>query len=339
MKKILIAAIFLFVAQLLVNAQNKDTRFGFKSFDINDKKYGKISYHISAAGISEKKPVLIYLDGSGPMPLFQYTSRGIASTVPFNTNELSKKYHLVLISKPGVPFIDSVSTDPVTGAPLYNAPAAYNEQLSLEWRVNTAALIIKELQKKIPVDKSRIAVLGISEGFQVGAKLLTVNKSVTHAMLLVGNGLNQLFDFIIFNRMQAAAGKITKEQAQQNIDSLYEQYKTMYADANATQKKWYGHTYKRWVSFSQNIPLDNLLQTNIPVLVVAASDDENTTVLSTDYIRLESIKKGKTNIDFKIYPFTHSFIERVTGEDGKTTHMKNHMSSVMKDTLDWLEKM
>jgi hypothetical protein len=339
MKKFITAVIFLFAAQLLVNAQNKDSRFGFKSFEINDKKYGKILYHVSAAGLHEKKPVLLYLDGSGPMPLFQYTPRGIGSTVPLNTNELSKKYHLVLISKPGVPFIDSVSTDPATGMPQYDAPAAYDEQLSLEWRVNTADLVLKEIQKKLPVEKKKIAVLGISEGFQVGSKLLTVNRSVTHAVLLVGNGLNQLFDFIIFNRIQASAGSISKQQAQQNIDSLYQQYKTMYADANATDKKWYGHTYKRWVDFSKNIPLDNLLQTNIPVLVVAASDDENTTVLSTDYIRLESIKKGKTNIDFKVYPYTHSFNERVTGEDGKTTHMKNHLSSVMKDTLDWLEKL
>jgi len=29
----------------------------------------------------------------------------------------------------------------------------------------------------------------------------------------------------------------------------------------------------------------------------------------------------------------------VTAEDGKATHMENHMSSVMKDTPDWLEKL
>lgn len=340
MKKYSIATgILLFFIKMMVTAQSNDTRFGFRSFELNDKELGKIAYHVSAESIDQEKPVIIYLDGSGPFPLFQYTTRGVASTVPFNSKEISKKYHLILISKPGIPLVDSVSNDAATGTPVYDAPEHYTKNLSLQWRVNAADLVIKEILKKLPVDKKKIAVLGISEGFQVGAKLLSVNKSITHAMLLVGNGLNQLFDFIILNRMQATAGKISREQAQQNIDSLYQQYKEIYGNASATDKKWYGHSYKRWNSFSNNIPLDNIMQTDIPVLVVAASGDENTTVLSADYIYLESLRKNKKHIFYKVYPYDHSFSERVTDENGKTTHMKNHMSSVMKDTLDWLEKL
>ena len=340
MKRFLITVVCVLLACTLVPAQdNNNINFGYKSFAINNKKLGKILYHISAEGIDQKKPVILYLDGSGPYPLFQHMTRGTGTTVPLSVKELSKKYHLVLISKPGVPLADSVTMDAATGIPLYRAPEEYTKRLSLEWRVEAANLVLKEIREKFAVDTSRIALLGISEGFQVGAKLLSVNKSVTHAMLLAGNGLNQLFDFIILNRMQAAAGKISREQAQQNIDSLYSDYKKIYAEPTATDKTWYGHSYKRWADFSNTIPLDNLMQTNIPVLVVAASEDENTTVLSADYIQLESIRKGKKNIDFKVYPYTHSFSEKVTDANGQTTHMKNHLSEVMKDTLDWLEKM
>lgn len=314
---------------------NVAEKIGWKSFSINTKDMGVINYYITNNKIDTKKPILLYLDGSGPYPLYQYSTRGIGSTVPIDYKNLSEKYHVVLISKPGIPFIDSVYRDLKTGSLIYKTPDEYKKRLSLEWRVNAANMVLKELLAKPTTDKNKVAVMGISEGFQVGSKLLTINKSITHAALIIGNGLNQLFDFIIQNRTDAQIGKISSEQAQKNIDSLNTIFKDIYAHPTSTDKEWYGHTYLRWASFSHNIPLENLLSTTIPVYIIAASNDQNTTAISTDYISLESIRKGKKNITYKVYPYDHSLNEFTKDENGNVISVKNHTQEVISDVINW----
>lgn len=338
MIRIIILALLGFLLHSKVDGQVTDTRFGFKSFIIASKQYGTVEYHVSVDSMDIRKPVLIYLDGSGAYPLFQYMKQGVGSTVPLKINELSKKYHIVLISKPGVPMADTVVNDDVSGMPVYKVPETYTQKLSLEWRVNAASTVIEEVKRNFLVDTSRIVLLGISEGFQVGAKVLAINKSITHAILIVGNGLNQLFDFIIQNRLHALQGRISSQEAQQNIDSLYKQYQAIYLENTATDKQWYGHSYLRWASFGNNIPLDNLIHTQIPVLMVAASEDENTSVLSTDYTYLEAIRKGKKNIDYKVYPYNHMMQEIIRDSNGKALSVNSHLSEVLGNCFKWLDQ-
>lgn len=309
-------------------------RLGFRADTIRDEKWGVIHYYVSADSIGAAKPVLLYLDGSGPYPLFQYTERGIGSSVVFDFMALSADYHIVLISKPGVPFIDSVKMD--SGRPYYAPPPAYRQRLSLDWRVQSARLVLDRVVRDYVVDTSKIAVLGISEGFQVGAKLASSEDRITHAILMAGNGLNQFFDFILHNRTDAQCEVISVEEAQMNIDSLLESFSAIYADPLATDKEWYGHTYLRWSSFTQNNPTENILSLDIPVYIAAASRDRNTSVLGTDYLYLESLKSGKKNLIYKVYPYDHSFNEWTRDAEGRVTGVKGHMQEVIKEAMDWL---
>ncbi len=309
-------------------------RLGFRADTIRDEKWGDIHYYISADSNGAAKPVLLYLDGSGPYPLFQYTERGIGSSVVLDFMALSADYHIVLISKPGVPFIDSVKMD--NGRPYYEPPAAYKAKLSLDWRVQSAVLVLDRVIREHAVDTSKIAVLGISEGFQVGAKLASLHAGITHALLMAGNGLNQFFDFILHHRTDALCDALPVEEAQENIDSLMEVISLIYADPLATDKEWYGHTYLRWSSFTSNNPTENILSLDIPVYIAAASQDRNTSVLGTDYLYLESLRTGKTNIVYKVYPYDHSFNEWLKDEQGQVTGVKGHMQEVIREALDWL---
>lgn len=309
---------------------------GWKAYTVHSESLGPVHYVVSAVQIDRKKPLLLYLDGSGALPMFQYTQRGIGSSVPLDYRSLSEQYHVVVISKPGVPFIDSIYYDTATGYPQYPTPAEYKKRLSLDWRVEAANLVLRNVPEILSVDTDKVAILGISEGFQVGAKLISTNRSVTHAILVVGNGLNQLFDFIIQYRTDAQAGKITQEEAQYGIDSLLKVYRDIYADPASTDKEWYGHTYLRWASFAGSIPMEHILSADIPVYLVAAANDRNTTVLSTDYIALESLRLGKNHIEYKVYPYDHSLSEYITDEQGNITGARSHMREVLGEALEWL---
>ncbi|HSF89349.1 MAG TPA: hypothetical protein VLA46_08025 [Saprospiraceae bacterium] len=328
-----------FVYYASISAQQyTPEQLGWKQFSINHQETGAINYYVTLNTIRQEKPILLYLDGSGSYPLYQYTERGIGSSVPLDYQKLSEDFHIIIISKPGVPFIDTVATDSLTGYPLYETPAEYIRRLSLDWRVTAAEMVLKDAIKNLPEDKSKIAVLGISEGFQVGAKLIAGNKKITHAVLMVGNGLSQFYDFIIQNRLDAQTGALDAAQAQENIDSLNATFRDIYANSKSTERNWYGHTYLRWSSFSQSNPTDNILSTNIPVYIVACANDRNTSVLGTDYLYLESIRRGKTNITYNVYPYDHMFNEVIRDDQGQVISVNHRMKEVMDSALLWIKE-
>ncbi len=312
-------------------------RMGFTAHTIQDEHLGDIHYYITSKNNNQKKPVLLYLDGSGPYPLFQKTSNGIGTSVLLDCRALAEDYHVVLLSKPGVPFYDEVIMDPSTGYPKYKAPKEYKQRLSLDWRVTAAKLVLQQIIKQSNVDTAKVAVLGISDGFQVGAKLASEEKNVTHLIIGVGSGLNQFYDFITHNRIDEHSGVISSEQAQKNIDSILAVAKTIYSSPKAIDKEWYGHTYLRWSSFSHDNPTENILALDIPIYIVAASMDRNSSILGTDYLYLESIRKGKTNIIYKVYPYDHSLNEYTKDKNGNIQNVKSHAIDIYNEALEWLK--
>lgn len=309
-------------------------QLGFESHTLETERYGTIDYYVTQAGQDTIKPLLVYLDGSGPMPLFQQTPRGLGSGVAIDWQTLKDEFRIVLISKPGIPFVDEVEMHPQTG-PTYEAPAEYHERLSLDWRVHSADSVIQRLLSGHP--NREVVVFGFSEGAQVAAHLASRNEAIDYLLLFGGNGLNQLFDFIIHARLKAERGQITHQQAQAEIDSLYRTFEAIYAHPKSTTQFWRGHTYKRWASFSSNPPIEALIQVDIPVYVAHGSRDQNP-ILSADYAKLEFLKRGKRNITYRAYPgYDHQFNEHIV-DDGPLKQATPKIEEVLADAFVWLNQ-
>ena len=309
---------------------------GFEEHKLIDEKIGEVNYYLSTDTTSTKKPLLVYLDGSGAYPLFQKINAGIGSTVVIDFQNLRNKYKILLISKPGVPFVDSVQSDE-NGFPIYKEPIEYRKNLSLDWRVNSVNLIINKLIEEYSIDTSEIVILGFSEGAQVGPRLAKENKHITHLLLFGGNGLNQLFDPIINARMKATRGQISETDSQKEIDSLFTEYKNIYRDKKSTDKEWWGHSYKRWASFTETDPYKYLLELEIPIYIANGSLDENS-VLSADYIQLEFIKNGKENLTYITYPNCDHQFNEIIIENGQFIEAKPKLDIVMTSAFNWLQK-
>lgn len=309
---------------------------GFNPYQVNHQTLGEVNFYITSNGLEKSKPVLLYLDGSGAFPLFQMMEQGIGSSVIINFSELSEQYHVVIISKPDVPFIDSLRIDSKTGYPLYDSPEGYTQNLSLDWRVSAAQTALDFIFDNTPIDTTKVVAMGVSEGFQVGAKLASVDSRISHLILMVGNGLNQYFDFIIQNRMDAYAGAITEAESQKNIDSLFKISRSIALEPKNTDKEWYGHSYLRWSSFTKESPAQSILSLDIPIYLIGCSKDRNSSVLGTDYLYLESLNKGKTNITYRVYPYDHSFNEQILDEEGRVVSFQNHGTEVLGEAFEWL---
>jgi pimeloyl-ACP methyl ester carboxylesterase len=254
--------------------------------------------------------------------------------VVLNFQALSKEYKIVLISKPSVPFIDSVFTSS-NGMPIYPESDEYRKRLSLGWRVESANAIINELVKAQP--QANVTVLGFSEGAQVGPYVAEANEHVDQLILFAGNGLNQFFDPIISARLKANTGQLNEKDAQEEIDSLFAQYKKIYAQPTSTKQQWWGHTYQRWASFTVKDPLDALQNLNIPIYIANGSLDENS-VLSADYIYLDFLRLGKTNLTYKTYPnYDHQFNELLI-ENGQIVNVTPRLDDAVQVALKWLSE-
>ncbi len=330
--------IFVFLTSIgILNAQDLSPELlGFQSYELKDSHLGDVNYYVSKIDRDHPKPLLVYLDGSGHYPLYQKMNGGYGSTVVFDLEKLTKEYTVLLISKPGVPFIDNMEMDS-TGYPIYKEPKEYTERLSMDWRVASASKIINLLIKEQMVNAQKVVVLGFSEGAQVGPFVAENNKHVTHLMLFGGNGLNQFIDPIIATRMKATTGQITEEEAQNQIDSLFIQYKKIYENPESTDRFWWGHTYQRWASFTQDDPYHCLANLDIPIYFANGSLDENS-VISADYIQLEFIKRQKSNLTYKTYPnYDHQFNE-IKFEGGVFVDAISRIDAVMQDAFNWLSK-
>ncbi len=324
------------LASSIVFAQTSE-QFGLKSFCIETNELGKVKFYVTKHKIGTYKPLLLILEGSGHYPIYSIlkkdgTKSEIIKNNPFNYRKLAKDYHVVLISKPGVPFIDSLHVNSrKTFNEKYKAPKAYLERLSLEWRVNSASIVIDKLSTELPIKEKEVIVIGYSEGGRTLPKLAATNKKITKVVSIVGGGLNQFYNFIINERLKAEKGVITSEKAQENIDNLYKTFKDIHQNPESTDKLWKGHTYKRWHSYTKDAPMDHLKKLDIPILLVAAGKDTNSSILGADYVKLDFLKAQKNNLTYKVYPnCNHFFYNKKSNE--------NMLKTVIDSTLTWIKK-
>nr|WP_315028361.1 acyl-CoA thioester hydrolase/BAAT C-terminal domain-containing protein [uncultured Chryseobacterium sp.] len=307
----------------------------FKHYTIHDSKLKSFQVHLLTSDSTATKPLLVYLDGSGNFPIYYKTKSGKYSTsIPMDLKKYSKNYHIVLISKPGTPFKDSLQIS-ASGKRFYPTNENYTTLYSLDWRAETASKAINFFMKKIPVNKKKIVVIGYSEGSQVAPKVAVVNKKVTHVVCIVGNALNHFYDFLINTRLDVIKDKISAQEGQKIIDSLYTDYEKIYRDPLSTKKTWYGETYLKWSSFTGTIPLENMLKLKIPILYIAAGKDNNQTIIDMDYAKLEFIRQGKKNLTYKVYPNSNHYFQEEEIKEGKSMNI-DRIDEVHQFAVDWL---
>jgi dienelactone hydrolase len=228
------------------------------------------------------------------------------TTSTFDTDLLRDKaqeYHVAMIDKPGLSFCDTIRTnerDPYKILENYSPPDYYIQNLSLDWRVQSARAVISFLIKNGYFNSTKIVVWGFSEGGQVVPKLAAEDKRITHVVSVVGSGLNQFYDNIISARIKVAKGEYTHQEAQSEVDGYLSTFKEIYKNPAATDRTFSGHTYKRWASFCAEDPFVLLTKLSIPIYMLAGSADNNSPIYGLDYVPLEFARLGKENLTYDV---------------------------------------
>lgn len=282
-------------------------RMGFKSYSVGEDD-SQTNYFVSTAGkpldTSQRLPILVYVQGSGSTPIYYGTKERLGSSLMFDSNDFPD-FHFIVISKPGIPFYAEEKE--------YDSDE-YNRRTSLQDRVRSIADVISQVETKPWVDTTQIMLLGHSEGADVAPWAAAEIDAVTHLVVLCPGVVSQMMDFIIQERKKAARGEQTSEAADKEIATLKEQYREIFANPEATDLRWYGHTYKRWSTFFAP-SLEAFVQLEIPIYAIVGRDDQNTPCESGEALELEFIRRHKTNLLFEVWPIDHYFVEGSTSEN------------------------
>ena len=337
----LLVPFFLVQSLLAQGVAPKD--WGLKGFHIKDAQLGDINYYVTEKGMDQEKPLIFLISGCRGLPTMLVVQCGeksvqLGTVPPDQINYFSEQYHVAFVGKAGTPFCDTFKVDeinPLKNLEDYQPSQEYIQKCGMEWEVKASSIVIDSLYSKLPISENKVIAVGFSEGGHLAVKLAAENKKITHLVSVISNGLNQFYSSIINRRMDAAAGKITHREAQEAVDKLFAIYKEIYSDPHNTEKWYYGHPYKRWGSFCTDIPLEHLVKLEIPILLLDGSADRNNPILQSDYVMLEFLRLGKTNLTYHVFPGCDHWFHEVVVEDGKEKHV-SHRDEAFQMIFDWL---
>jgi hypothetical protein len=275
----------------------------------------------------KRKPVFLFVQGSTPQPVIMYDERGAFPMLPFEMDTLLTRYHFVEISKPGIPVLAHTKAltpgyaylNPTTG----QVPLAYCQRNYLEYYVARDATVLRYLTRQSWVQADNITAMGHSEGSNVVARLARKPGPLRRVVYLSGSPLGRMLTVISGNRQEADSA---------GAENNFTYWKQVVASPKENNCLGDTHLLVSSLSSTQT-PLDDFLHSKIPVFVGYGTRDRS--ALLEDYMRLEMIRAGKTNLTFHAYPeLEHNFMGLTNGvADPK----KWNWDRVAHDFFTWMQ--
>lgn len=307
-----------------------------KLFKLTDSVLKEIQFCVFKKDIGKRKPLLLFLGGSGLEPTFKFNKadKQVYYTGFTRFTKYQDRYHIAFISKAGIPLYDTVNNSNET----YKASKFAEENNTLDWRSESASKAIDYLVKELQVDTSNIIVVGHSQGGQVVPKIAVLNRKVSRIVMMSSNSLDHIYDRILLARQQALNNQMSFEEAQYLVDSLLKVQKEIYKSPADTKQTFWDEPYNKWYSYSKETPLENMLKLDIPILLVAGGRDvEGSYIANTDYAALEFIRKGKQNLTYKVYPNYDHIYNETTRRFGEEVGLGFKANIVIDEIFKWLD--
>lgn len=315
--------------------QLKGTISAYSHFQVTLKE-DTVEFVVADTSLTEAKPVLLFCQGSQPVPLFiDFGEQGIVP-IPLNNFDLDRMkahYHVVVISMPKTPVIVSQEhlnhsynyvTDPSSE---YSYDPEYVAADYLENYVDRANRVIEFLREQKWVDGSELVVAGHSQGSRVAVALADANRNVTRLGLFGYNPMRRVDQMIWAYRKQAQNGEITWEKADSLQHAEYAFYETVLNDDSVAENP----ALRSWRSFCTS-SISELVNLKIPVYIAFGSQDN--VAEYCDLLPLYFAEKNKRNYVLRRYPnLEHNFFP--LDENFRPDHANGKWPEVMNAFIEW----
>jgi pimeloyl-ACP methyl ester carboxylesterase len=303
---------------------------GIRCFEIQRSDGPAMTVYLGAfkSDPTERKPLILLLDGSGAQSLFAAIGDKVGTTglLGLFGPEASLHYHVFAIEKRGVKFLENTHPGSAEGA-----SQEYNEHATLEDRVAEARSLVDAVLKQEIVDPSRVVVIGHSEGADVAAALSAAEPRVTHCVCLSGAGATQIFDLMVLQRKARRRQGQSPEAAEKAVRQVEDEFRKILADPRSTDKMFAGHAYRRWASFVAVPPVEYLRKSRCKLFLAHGTEDESVPIESFDFAVSELIRCDRKDVTIRRYASRdHGFA--LPGADPS----KPAMRGVYPDIAAWL---
>ena len=237
-----------------------------------------------------RKPLFIFCQGSLSRPLQIISDDGKFPLLPFDIQVILKDYHLVLISKPGIPIEENVKnlnedySFPKGKLP----PKEYILNNNLDYYYQRNNFILNKLLEENWVDRKKIVIAGHSEGSYVALQMAVHNSKITNLIYSGGNPLGRMMSIINQDRQ-------AKDEQEEYVPKTLKFWKEIVANKSKKELDFENTSFYMY-GLSQNFT-NHLLKLKIPILVTYGTKDQNG--IFNDYLNMLAIDKEKTNFTFK----------------------------------------
>ncbi|GAA4275548.1 alpha/beta hydrolase family protein [Aquimarina mytili] len=314
--------------------------YGYKHF-ITVQKKDTINFIVRSRskGRLQKKPVFIFIQDTLPSPLITHDGKSHFPPYPFSSKILEEEYHILTISKPGLPVISLFEDlgkqyryiDKLTGQP----PKEYLQNNNLEYYVKNHTAVLKFLRKQDWVDDSKIIVAGHGQqGSSIAIKLAATHSDISH---VIYSGGIPYYSKILSEIREKRRYLGLRELKPLIKDTIQETDVVQFEDwAKAMDLKTLsqGNQQKGLLSFSENLNTC-FKKLDIPILVSYGARD----IVSpyNDLLRIEMIKYNKDNVEFRAYDGLGA--NYFPFEKGEFYPMLEYWDLVAEDWKKWLSKL
>jgi pimeloyl-ACP methyl ester carboxylesterase len=272
-----------------------------------------IIYYIQKPENIKKFPILLILQGSNCGSIYS----SIAATQP-------------LLEKAGVGRVDVEKYGLTKATPPTVCPPAYLQHNSIDQRVQDYLRVLQILRQTEPDWNRQLIIAGGSEGAVVAGIISSLIPETTKLVLMAsGGGMSMREDMLTLQEAELRRGGASEPEVVQSLketQSIMEEIKK-----NPTYlKTWAGitNTYLWWNSILDLIPLNYLVDINVPIFMVHGNADTAASVEGSRRV-VEKFKTiGKTNLTYKEYPgLDHHW---------KDANGVSHSPEVLGDIFNWI---
>ncbi|MCO4781950.1 MAG: prolyl oligopeptidase family serine peptidase [Candidatus Cloacimonetes bacterium] len=263
----------------------------FKRFQVIDSLRRKITYYVSAPTKSTL-PLVALVTGSGCVSHFRKKANGSIGGGYQNVLKgvVSGRAHVMVVEKPYVEFLD-FNTSPGSAK---NCSINFNESHTLENWSQALKASIEDAMALPFVNKSRVLLIGHSEGAISVSMVASMLPEITHVATLSGSGPSQLFDFVAM------------ASSPEEVQHIYKTYEAIQEDPLSSIKFWRGHPFIRWSSFFSFSTIELLEKTRAKLYMVHGENDQAVPVSSFDALVVDLKRKKRPFSFLRIPEANHS---------------------------------
>lgn len=334
MKKTIIIYLILIVP-IFLNAQIKEGEIlkkALEKFDFIEEQIVEgadtITYYLKNYDKEKPTKLIVYVQGTDANPLFSY-------------KQVKDKFTFYRWFVDDYKNIDSTSTFAIIPKPgmegVYHEdniviPQKYYQCNYKAYRVNQIHKSIEHIVANHMEQPEKVIVYGHSEGATIASALALKNDKITHLGFWSGNVLNNFYEFSLFNRIESLKGNLSDSTAHKNIMGIINWYKGVIENPSSTELDHYGFTNKRWATYEKP-PLEELLDIDIPIFAMFATEDESTPIETAYLIPIQFMENRKSNLTFEVcMNCNHSYIQK------KDNHEVNNWDKIFSKFIGWTEE-